>query len=284
MRTITFQVTGHATDTDAPTVDDLLDQLRDYFDILKGVEKAVAENGIVEIEWRIINASKTSPLAIEAAPFARRYAMNIDRRAEVVVANTARGMSLLQTGGERPPVFTETVLTKAERLFERVTNGLSETVVDYGPDLPSMKLTRGNAYTAAAHVQQILKPPAKVYTEIGSVEGIAHGFDRDSRGYPYLKFKYRLTGEEINCRLFGQALQEIETRQIRDLLKNCRVQLTGTIYFKALGRISRMDADTVRFLRSSSELPDVDDILDENFTGGLGSEEYLERICDGDLS
>lgn len=60
--------------------------------------------------------------------------------------------------------------------------------------------------------------------------------------------------------------------------------MSGTIHFKALGRISRMDAQTIRFLRSSNELPDVDDIQDENFTGGLSSEEYLERIRNGGLS
>jgi len=141
-----------------------------------------------------------------------------------------------------------------------------------------------NRVSAVAHVQQILKPPAKVYTEIGSIEGIAHGFDKDARGFLNLKIRHRLMGDEINCRLSGQALQEIIARQIGDFLRNCRVQLSGTIHFKALGRISRMDANTIRFLRSRGELPDIDDIQDENFTGGLSSEEYLERIRNGDLS
>jgi hypothetical protein len=204
MRTIKFQVTGRGADTDAPTVDDLFDQLRDYFDILKGVEQAVAENGTVEIEWRIIDASKSSPLAFEAGAFARQYAMNIDRRANIVVATTASGMSLLQTGGARPQFFTEKVLTKAEKFFERVTNGLAETGIDYGPGLPSMSLNRVTAYEAAAHVQRILNPPDKVYTELGSVEGIAHGFDKDAQGFPYLKVKHRLTGDELQCRLYGK--------------------------------------------------------------------------------
>jgi len=281
MRTIKFKVLGRGADTDAPTVDDLLDQLRDYFDILKGVEQAVAEDGATEIEWRVVDANRCSPLAFEVAPFARQYAMNIDNRADIVLTATATGMDLLQTGGARPEFFTEKVLQKAEQFFERVTNGLSETGIDYGLGLPSMSVNR---VSAVAHVQQILKPPAKVYTEIGSIEGIAHGFDKDARGFLNLKIRHRLMGDEINCRLSGQALQEIIARQIGDFLRNCRVQLSGTIHFKALGRISRMDANTIRFLRSRGELPDIDDIQDENFTGGLSSEEYLERIRNGDLS
>ncbi len=78
-------------------VDDLLDQLRDYFDILKGVEEALAGDGKNEVEWRIVNASKNSPLAFEVAPFARRYAMNVDRRVTKVVQATAIGLRMSNT-------------------------------------------------------------------------------------------------------------------------------------------------------------------------------------------
>lgn len=284
MRTIKFKVSGRGAGTDAPIVADLLDQIRDYFDILNGVEQAVAPDGVVEIEWRIVGASKNSPLSFEAAAFARQYAMNVDARAEAVLRYTANGFSDLQTRRGRPPFFSEKVLFKAEKIFERVTNGLSETAVDYGHDLPAMNLNRGNAYAAASFVQQILRPPAKAYKEIGSIEGIAHGFDKDGRGYPVLKIRHRLTGDDINCRLSGQALQEIEMRHVGDVLGDCRVHLSGVIHFKAVGKISRVDADNVRFLRKRSELPDLDDILDEGFTGGLRSEDYLERLRNGGFS
>jgi hypothetical protein len=45
-----------------------------------------------------------------------------------------------------------------------------------------------------------------------------------------------------------------------------------------------MDATQVRFLRSRSELPDVDDIIDPNFTGGMRSEDYLDKLRDDDIS
>lgn len=37
------------TGTDAPTVDDFLGQVRDFLDVLKGVEKAVSDDGENEI-------------------------------------------------------------------------------------------------------------------------------------------------------------------------------------------------------------------------------------------
>jgi hypothetical protein len=54
--------------------------------------------------------------------------------------------------------------------------------------------------------------------------------------------------------------------------------------YRGLGLLSQIDAISVRFLRNRADLPTVDDIADETFTGGLSSEEYLERLRDGSLS
>ena len=59
--------------------------------------------------------------------------------------------------------------------------------------------------------------------EIGAIEGIAHGPDTDGWGNKIIKVRARLTGDDITCRLYGQALAEVEARQVRDLLENCRV-------------------------------------------------------------
>lgn len=176
------------------------------------------------------------------------------------------------------------VLVKAEHLFARVTNGLAQTIVDYGPGLPTMELDRSKAYAAAANVQAILKPQPKAYDETGSIEGIAHGFDRDGWNNPILRVKHRSSGEEITCRLSGQALEEIEKRQVGELWRNSRILLYGTIHYKALGRVGRVDAHTVRFLRGSNELPSLDDIADPDFTGGLRTEVYLGRLRNGEHS
>jgi hypothetical protein len=284
MRTIKIQIVGRSAETDAPSVDDLLDQLRDYFDILRGVEQAAAADGSEEIDWRVIDASKNSPLALEAGAFARQYAMNVDNRAGIVVWHTANGLRALQVGAVRPPFFDDKVLIKAEHLFERVTNGLAQTIVDHGAGLPIMELDRSKAYAAMANVRQLLKPQPKAYDETGSIEGIAHGFDRDGWNNPVLKVKHRATGEDLTCRLTGQALEEIEKRQVGEIWRNSRVLLYGTIHFKAPGRIHRIDANRIRFLRNSNDLPSLDDVTDPDFTGGLSSEEYLVRLRNGSLS
>jgi len=282
-RTIKLSIKARGA-SDSPTVDDLLDQVRDYFDIMRGVEEAVAEDGSQAIEWRIIGATTNSPIALEAAAFPRDFAVNIDQRAEIVTRQTAFGLRQLQSMGDRPSYFTNKVLVKAERLFERVTNGLQQTVVDYGPDLPALDLTPAGARTAAANTRTVLRPQNRPYKEQGSIEGYAQSIERDGYGRPLLWIRLRVTGESVKCSVSGAALTELETRQIRDIWRNRRVQAYGVLHYKGLGQLAQVDAISVRFLRDRRELPDVDDIIDENFTGGLQSEEYLARLRDGNIS
>ena len=283
-RKIKLQIRGRNAETDAPTVDDFLDQMRDYFEILRGVEEAVADDGTAQIEWRIVDAKKQSPLAIEAEAFPRQFAMNVDLRASIVMRATAEGLDALQKGAERPNFFSEKVLVRAERLFDRVTDGVADMQVDYGDGLPSLTLNFESAYAARAHVRTILTPAPKSYRELGSVEAWAQSLGRDGWGNPTLRVCHRLTGDEFACRLSGQALAEVESRHARDILSRSRVQLYGVIYFKSLGRISRIDASRVRFLRNKEARIGVDEIQDDNFTGNIGTEEYLERLRNGHLS
>jgi hypothetical protein len=268
-------------ETEAPTVDDLLDQVRDYFDILEGVEQAIAEDGSNAIEWRIVKAQTKSPIQFEARAFSRDFAVNVDQRAEMVAQQTAIGLHQLRERGERPAYFTDRVLAKAERLFERVTNGLDGTTVDYGPGLPALDLTPRDAKIAAANTRSVLKPEARPYEELGSIEGFVQSIERDGHGRHIVWVHHRLTGESIKCIVSGDALRELEKHQIRDVWRGRRVQVIGRLYYKGLGLLSQVDAIAVRFLRDRSELPDVDDILDDNFTGGLSTEEFLARLRDG---
>jgi hypothetical protein len=158
------------------------------------------------------------------------------------------------------------------------------TVVDHGPDLPALELTPTAAYAAAAHVKQLLEPPQKAFDEMGSIEGIAHAPDLDGRGNKIIKIRARLTGDDLTCRLSGQALAEVEARHIGDLWKDCRVLVHGVIRYKAFGQPSRIDATQIRFFRPNSDLPSIEDIQDTEFTGGKRTEEYLASIRDGRIN
>jgi len=132
-------------------------------------------------------------------------------------------------------------------------------------------------------VQHVLKPSGKPYKELGSVEGYFQGAETDGYGRRIVFVKDRVTGEVIKCIVAPTALPAIESHEIGEIWRNRRIQVFGRLHYKAVGNLSHMDANRVRFFQARSELPQAEDIVDHDFTGGLRSEEYLERLRDGSL-
>ena len=282
---IHFSISGHNAETDAPTVDDLVNQVGDYVSIMHAVEEALADDGTSEIEWRVTNAKKNSPLELEITPFPRRHGVDIEQRVHKVKEHTAGGLALLAANAERPNFFNDSVLEKVERLFQRVTNGLSLTKVDYGPEIQrAVEITPNIAQAAVSHIRAVRAPKEKPYRELGSVEGFLKGVERDGFNRAIVYVKLRLNGEIVKCLVSEIAESEVKSHKIGDVLENHRVRMVGTIYYKSLGRISKIDADVVQFLRRRNELPSSSDIINKDFTGGLTSTEYLEKLRNGDLS
>lgn len=282
-RIIKLRMSGHGPDTDAPSVEDVLKQVRDYLDVVHGVEEAVAGSAENVIVWRIVNASRTSPLTFDLEAFPAEYAVNIDRRVGAVIAEVAAGLVSLQTAAERPSYFTDKVLSKAQSLFKRVTNGLNFSEADFGEGLPQIALTPSSARIAAENVQRVLKPIGRPYKELGSVEGYFQGAETDGFGRRIVFVKDRITGEPVKCIVAPAALPAIENHEIGEIWSNRRIQVFGRLHFKAIGNLSHIEANRVRFFRARSELSQAEDIADPDFTGGLRSEEYLERLRDGSL-
>jgi hypothetical protein len=286
-RVITFTVGGHEFDKDttAPTADDLLDQIRDYLEIFRGVERALAEDGQNAIEWRVINASRQNPILMQLEAYPKQYAVDIAQRVNAVARNTAAGLAELVSAPTRPRFFSDATLERVERTFERVTNGLDLSGIDFGSDdIPAHRITKASAHGAARNAKLAQTPEDRPYRELGAIEGMFRSVERDGHGHKLLWIKHRLTGDEVKCQLEGDALNLVGDYKIGEVFRGRRVLVTGTIHYKGLGAIRHVDATDVRFFPPATELPNVDTILDENFTGGLTTEEYLARLRDGNLS
>lgn len=281
-RTIKVRIQGSGADG-SPSADDLVDQLRDYLDILEAVESAVAADGQNAIVWRVVEARRFNPFEFALHADSRVYATDVTRRATVVAQRFSEGMNTLKSTPVRPPFFTDEALKKAERTFHRVTNGLSLSEFEFDGAVPALKVTPVTARNAEKNVQLALKPVDKPYKEFGSVEGVTKGADVDGHGRRLLYIRHRLTGEIVKCILSGEALAKIGAHTVADIYVGMRVHVRGVIRFNRPGRIFQVEATDVVYARPRHELPAVDDILDEGFTGGLRTEEYLERLRDGSL-
>lgn len=282
---VKIRIRGSGHDTDAPTVYDMSDQLKDYFDLLESVEQTLADDGQSAIEWRVVHAVTASPITFTVQAFPKIFAVNVDARADHVITSALRGVRELIQNPSRPSNFTDQTLGLAQRLYDRVTNGLDRTEIEVeGQEAEQIAITPTIARVAAQNIRTVLQPVVKPYKEIGGVEGHIQNVGQDGYRRRFLLIRSRMTGDEIKCFVSGDAEKQLAKCEIADVWRRARVEVFGLIHFKGPQRITQVDAQRLRFFYAESELPAVDDILDPDFTGGLRTEDYLDWLRNGRLS
>jgi hypothetical protein len=267
--------------TDAPSVEDLIGQVKDFVEVLQGVERAMA-GGSNDLVWRVTDARMNSPIGIELTPFAKDSATYIGARAVAVERATSEGFRALRQGARRPPYFTDEVLQSARRMHARVNVGLSTTTVDFSEAVDPQPVVIDRSAAAATIAAQTDEKVAAefAYRELGSIEGFAAKAERDGHGRPILWFRARLDNVLIKAIGRGEAFQQLESLHLSDVWGGVRLRVYGTLHYKTLGVIDYVAATSIE-LFGSEALPDLDDILDPEFTGDLTSEEYLSELRNG---
>ncbi len=278
-----IRITVKGTDVegeDAPTVEDLLAQIQDFVGVLKGVEEAMADDGKKEIVWRVTNVTRNSPLSFELTPFPKNHAMNIDRRAEQVVASTAQGFQSLASGTGRPAYFSDALVDKVEKVYERVTNGLAKTAVDFSnySDAPPIEISKQTVATAVSAIHVFRTPQPIAHKELGSIEGTITRVELDGHQRPVLWLRSRLDGQTVKCIAVGSALDRIGHYEIAEVLKGIRITVYGVVNYKDLEDISSVEVDGVHVFADDSELPNFSDIVSPGFTKGIEASEYLRTL------
>lgn len=271
---LTIKGAGEAGDN-APPVEDLLGQLSDYVEILKGVEKAIGDDHGNQIVWRVTDAERENPISFELTPTPAVPGVFIGQRAADIERIAQTGLVALRNGDTRPPYFTDDTLAKARRMHARVRNGLADTVIS-APDVDDDPIVIDA--TVAINVERAfdeLKAAAPVpYRELGSVEGYVSKAELDGHGRAVLRFWARTNGAEIKAIATGEAFKQLEELRLSDVWHGVRVRVYGTISYKHLGVIDGLSATGIEVL-DRVELPGIDDIVDPTFTGGLSAEQFL---------
>ena len=259
----------------APTVEDLLGQVSDFVDILKGVEKALGDDKGGQIVWRVTDAERKNPITFELTPTPVNPAVFIGDRAADIERIARAGLMALRNGDTRPAYFNDDTLAKAKRMHSRVRNGLADTVIEAPDDSAEPVVIDADVATSVERAFDLLKGAAPIpYREIGSVEGFVSKAELDGMGRAVLRFWARANGAEIKAIATGEAFKQLEELRLSDVWHGVRVRVYGTISYKSLGVIEGLSATGIEVL-DRAKLPGIDDIIDPNFTGGLSAEEYL---------
>ncbi len=270
---------SNETGIDAPTVEDFLGQVHDFLAVLQNVEKAVSEDGKNELVWRVTHAQMNSPICFEVTPFPKNPAIYIDARAAQVERVAMEGIVAIKTGDQYPPYFNKYSMAKTRAIYARVMNGLADTSFSFGPAIAPepVIIDRNTARNVEAFYQAALATQPAPYRELGSVEGFVSKAERGDIGCAILRFHSRLDGTEIKAIAEGRAFQQLEALRLSDVWEGVRVRVYGTIWYHSLGAIKKIDATGIEVL-DQSPLPNMDNIIDENFTNGVISENYLAAL------
>ncbi|MBY8822215.1 hypothetical protein [Sphingomonas colocasiae] len=264
---------------DAPSVDDLLGQIRDLVDVLRGVERATEANGKNELEWRVTDARMNSPISLELTPFGHGPADAILARIDRVERTTANGFRALRAGHAQPPFFNNETLGKARKMHARVLNGLTDTLLafDVTVEAAPVVIDAPAARKVERAIEVATAAESAPYREFGSVEGYVTKPELDGHGRAILRFRARLGGAEVKAYASGDAFHQVEALRLSDVWHGVRVRVYGVIHYKSLGVIEVINATGMEVL-DRDPLPGLDDIIDPNFSSGLTTEEFLREL------
>lgn len=267
--------TGH----DAPAADDFIGQVSDFLDVLKGVEKLIDGNGETQIIWRVTNAQMNSPLLVELTPYSRNPAVYIGDRARQVETATFNGIRAIEQGEAQPRYFSDETSRRARNIHSRVTNGLSTTTIKFDSQISqeSLNINRVSALKVAAAYKAKASVVPIPYREFGSVEGYLTKAELDGFGRAILRFRARITGDEVKAVASGPAFRQVGTMRLSDVWEGVRIRVYGTISFRDIGKIDGIQATGLEVL-DQSKPPSVEEIIDEDFTAGLSSEAFLAMV------
>lgn len=272
-------------EADAPFLGDLIEQIQDFFAMLNGVAEAITGDTVERFDWQVVGLSKNSPARLTVEAVAR--AGHSDGPAVAARARdlTADGLRQLVAEGTRPVYWNDNVIEASSRFLRRITHRLSSTTVgDIGDGAAAFTIGTAAAIEGLRHLEIVRETePVHPYKELGSFEGHIQNVGTDGWQRPFIIIRSRLSGADVKCFLSGEALRALEDEPVAQVVwRNRRVSALGILKYRSVGRLSQAEVSSLDFAEPDERLPQLEEIIDANFTDGLTSEGYLERVRNGE--
>ena len=267
-------VQGSADHPDVLTVQDAMRQVLDVFDLLPSSANVV---------WNMFQATKVNPFTVGAeAVSPTDPALDVRAPARQQKTILARQVRALAKGRQPPRILESTeTLRAARQILQRNTNGIGTTTVRFDEKAPPLVIDEPHARKGLQLLEARAVRESRPHVEIGSIEGriVFAGW---SGHEPAIIVRDRRTQTNITCRIPSDIKVRV-AKEVGDLLwDKRRVIVRGRIRYKSDSSIDRVDANDVELIEPRADLSVVD-ILDEDFTSGLDTAEYLERLWEGEL-
>lgn len=278
VQTVSFKVEA-SDEGGAPRLEDLLDQARDFLEMLRDVERAAKPYESSAIEWRVVSASKNSPLELKLQ--ARQHDERpIEQLVREVVERTDRGWRDVLRGNPTPPTLPRAAAARAASMLRRVTGGLGLTAMTLVPERGEIRV---NASTAQPALDAGHEPRPHSRRELGMIEGTLTIVDK-LRSRPAFTVVDAVSGEPVRCLAESDDLLRTfaATTTVREVWEGRRVRVTGLLIYRGK-ELREIRATGVEWVKPSRLVQRAGDLTDPSFTGGVSAVEYLARLREGEL-
>lgn len=246
-------------------------QIADAFALLKG------DSGD-DFDWRLVSATTNSPLTTvgEFAAVSPGAPAALLAAAQLAVEESYQALTDVLAGEEPTVDFDPKVL---KRLLARNLNGVGLTKIAF-EGRAEINITPSAAISALEVFKPHELPPAPKRVR-GSLEGelVDAGTHRKQ---PALKLRERSRGRILWCHIPEESKDDFAAAaSLDDVWKNARVRLRGWIEYSKRGEISGMRAEGIQFVKTRDV--QIAELHDPEFTGGVDSVAYIDRLRDGEV-
>ena len=270
---------------DRPDVLDIRDamlQVLDFFELL------TADDDKENLVWNLTLATTNSPFHAEAEAVSVRPGVDIRAIANARISEASEFMVAVGRGEKPRRQIGQRRQSAAKRVWRRNTGGIGKTTVTF--DIPKVAEVIVTPFSAVLALEASARdekaefdylPIARERTEHGSVEGVLLDVGTDYN-QPSIRIIERKSGRTIACRVDQSVIDEIAgAASFRDVWEHRRVRVRGRIAFDQQGQIARVYARSIAHVVPRAMT--FRDIEDQDFTSGLTTSEYIDKLREGTL-
>lgn len=264
----------------------ILDQVKDAICLLESVDKSQDKDGEGGIQWLLKGMSMKSPLQITIvpAPTQQLAKSKVSQRASKVAQGLTKIMDHLESGESKSSSkgYDQASLGSLKRLIGRVHKESLATKFDfseYGLFKPVI-ITKANVPQLSENAKKL---KISKFIEFGSIEGYVKEVERMANKEPCVIIEERLHGQKIKCTFKKGSQKDLLDKTLDNLLKGMRVLFHGQISYKSRSDLEKVDhviVEETKLFPPDSELPDIEDLYDPNYTEGEDPVAYIRKLRD----
>ena len=276
-RRVTLKVEAPKDHPDVLAVQDAMQQVLDYFRLLTPEGKSAGE-----VVWRLTFATTSSPLTVVAEAVSLHTDVDVSLLAAAQIKSFARNLRDLR-GGKIPHTWSQSKANVALSVVRRTFNGIGATEVAFDDeDEAPIRIDTSAAKESLAKLQEAPIHQFRAHSERGAVEGNLVEI-MTYYNAPAILIREHGTAAEVICTINQETVDEInEAIRADDVWHRRRVSVHGMLHYDDKGKIIRVLSDSVALIPTPRDVT-INELRDPDFTAGLDTIDYLERLREGEL-